>query len=58
MAEEVKEKLVLKPGVVASFLRNFARTSDGESMQFVDLIMGDKGVDALNAKSMEECKDV
>ena len=31
MAEAVTEKLILKPGVVGSFLRNFARTTDGES---------------------------
>lgn len=58
MAEAATEKLVLKPGVVASFLRNFARTTDGESFQFIDLDMKEKFVDALNAKSVEECKDV
>lgn len=58
MAEEPKEKLVLKPGVVSSFLRNFARTMDGENFQFIDLDMKEKMVDSLNAKSVEECKDV
>ena len=58
MAEEIKEKLVLKPGVVSTFLTNFSRTADLENMQFVDLIMNDKMVDAINAKSMEEAKDV
>ena len=58
MADEIKEKLVLKPGVVSTFLTNFSRTADNECLQFVDLIMTDKMVDAVNAKSMEEAKDV
>lgn len=58
MAEENREKLVLKPGVVAGFLRNFGRTADGEGFQFIDLMMSDKVVDQLPAKAVEEAKDV
>jgi hypothetical protein len=45
MAEETREKLVLKPGVIFQFLTNFNRTADGESMQFIELKMSDKVVD-------------
>jgi hypothetical protein len=45
MAEETREKLVLKPGVVSSFLCNFNRTVDNECLQLVELSMQDKVVD-------------
>lgn len=52
-----EEKLVLKPGVILQFLDNFSPTPDGASMQFADLNMSNKRVEAL-AKAAEEIKDV
>ena len=57
MAEENREKLVLKPGEVSRFLCNFNRTADNECLQMVELNMADKVVDQLNAKSADETKD-
>lgn len=56
-APAAEEKLVLKPGVVLQFLDNFTSTADGEGMQFTDLNMSNKRVEAL-AKACEEIKDV
>jgi protein phosphatase 1 regulatory subunit 7 len=58
MTEEIREKLLLKPGVVASFLTNFSWTPNKESFQMTELHMADKVVDAISAKSAEEAKDV
>lgn len=58
MADELREKLVLKPGVVCNFLTNFSRTADNENLQFTELAMRDKVVDQMNAKTVDECKDV
>ena len=51
------EKLVLKPGTILQFLDNFSPTPDGASMQFADLNMSNKRVEAL-AKAADEIKDV
>lgn len=51
------EKLVLKPGVVAPFLSNFAMSNDGESFHFTELDMSGKNIEQLN-KAIEEAKEV
>ena len=56
-AAAAEEKLVLRPGTILQFLDNFTSTQDGESMQYQDLNMSNKRVEAL-AKACEEVKDV
>ncbi len=55
MADE--EKLILKPEVIKRFLSNYDFTFDREKMQFLDLIMANKRIEALN-NSMLEFKTV
>jgi hypothetical protein len=47
----------LKPGIVATFLTDFAISRDGENFMFQTLDMTNKGVEALN-KCVEEAKEV
>ena len=56
MAEE-QQKLVLKPGVILPFLKNFQLAPDGENFVFTDLDLSNKGVEQLN-KTIEEAKEV
>ena len=48
-----EEKLVLKPEVIKKFLSNYDYTSDRESMQFLNLVMANKRIEALNNSIME-----
>lgn len=50
------EKLVLKAGVIAPFLKNIQMSQDGENFFFTDLDMSGKNIDALN-KFIEEAKE-
>ena len=52
-----EEKLVLKPGTILQFLDNFSVTEEGNSMQFTDLNMSNKRVEAL-AKAADEIREV
>ena len=51
------EKLVLKAGIVQSFLSNFDMSTDGENFHYLTLDMSAKGVEAVN-KFIEEAKEV
>lgn len=44
MAEE-PQKLVLKPGVILPFLKNFQISPDGENFIYTDLDLCNKGVE-------------
>lgn len=50
---EAEEKLVLKPEVIKKFLSNFDYTADRESMQFLNLVMANKKIEALNNALLE-----
>jgi Leucine-rich repeat (LRR) protein len=52
MAEQ-EEKLVLKPEVIKKFLSNYDYTADRESMQYLNLIMANKRIEALNNSILE-----
>ncbi len=54
---ESEEKLVLKPEVIKKLLSNYDYTSDRESMQFLNLVMANKRIEALN-NSLLEAKHV
>lgn len=47
------EKLVLKPDVTKKFLSNYSYTSDRESFMYLDLLMANKNIDALNNTLLE-----
>ena len=51
------EKLVLKPGIVCTFLTDFGLSKNGEDFMYLTLDMSNKGVEALN-KCVEEAKEV
>ena len=51
------EKLVLKPGVVATFLSDFGSSNDGDSYLMRTCDMSNKNLEQLN-KCMEEAKEV
>lgn len=50
-------KLVLKPGVILTYLENFTYTPDRECFQFKDLVCTGQECEQL-AKAMDEVKDV
>jgi hypothetical protein len=50
---EAEEKLVLKPEVIKKYLSNFDFTADRESMQYLNLIMASKKIEALNNSILE-----
>ncbi len=51
MADE--EKLVLKPDVIKRFLQNYDYTPERDSLQFLDLVMANKRIEALNNSLLE-----
>lgn len=50
---EAEEKLILKPEVIKKFLSNFDYTADRESMQYLNLVMANKRIEALNNSILE-----
>ena len=50
---EAEEKLILKPEVIKKFLSNYDYTPDRESMQYLNLIMSGKRIEALNNSLVE-----
>lgn len=48
-----EEKLILKPEVIKKFLSNYDYTSDRESLQFLNLSMANKRIEALNNAILE-----
>ena len=47
MAEQ-EEKLVLKPEVIKKFLSNLDYNAEKDSLQYLNLIMANKRIEALN----------
>lgn len=52
-ATEQEEKLVLKNEVIKRYLSNFDYTADRESMQYLNLILASKRIEALNNSILE-----
>lgn len=50
---EAEEKLILKPEVIKKYLSNFDFTADRESMQYLNLTMSGKRIEALNNSILE-----
>lgn len=50
---DTEEKLVLKPEVIKKFLTNFDYTTERDSMQFLDLVIANRRVEALNNSILE-----
>ena len=53
MATEPEEKLVLKPEIIKRYLSRFDYTADRDSMQFLNLILANKKIEALNNSILE-----
>jgi len=47
------DKLVLKPEIIKLFLSNYNYTADRESLQFLDLNLGSRRIEALNNHILE-----
>jgi Leucine-rich repeat (LRR) protein len=47
------EKLVLKPEVIKKYLQNFDYTAERDSMQYLNLILANKRIEALNNSILE-----
>jgi Leucine-rich repeat (LRR) protein len=47
------EKLVLKPEVIKKYLQNFDYTTERDTMQFLNLILANKRIEALNNSILE-----
>lgn len=50
---DAEEKLVLKQEVIKKYMSNFDFTADRESMQYLNLIMANKKIEALNNSILE-----
>lgn len=50
---ESDEKLVLKPEVIKRYLQNFDYTTERDSMQYLNLILANKRIEALNNSILE-----